>query len=200
MLDLDAYLARIGLRGRPDMAELHRAHVTSIPFENLDPHRGMPVSLAPEDLERKLVHERRGGYCFEQNLLLKAGARGARRRGRPVAGPRPRRAPRRARSGPAPTSSCACRPRAAQLARRRGLRPRARCSSRSRSARADVHEQSGWRFRVVAGRPRARAPDRPRTANGSICTASFPSRSRSSTSRPATGSPPRIRARRSSPD
>jgi N-hydroxyarylamine O-acetyltransferase len=30
------------------------------------------VSLALEDLERKLVFERRGGYCFEQNLLLKA--------------------------------------------------------------------------------------------------------------------------------
>jgi N-hydroxyarylamine O-acetyltransferase len=72
MLDLDAYLARIGLSGRPGIVELQRAHVTSIPFENLDPHRGVPVSLAPEDLERKLVSERRGGYCFEQNLLLKA--------------------------------------------------------------------------------------------------------------------------------
>jgi N-hydroxyarylamine O-acetyltransferase len=73
MLDLDAYLTRIGMRGRPGLAELHRAHVTSIPFENLDPRRGIPVSLEPEDLERKLVHQRRGGYCFEQNLLLKAG-------------------------------------------------------------------------------------------------------------------------------
>jgi N-hydroxyarylamine O-acetyltransferase len=73
MLDLQAYLERIGLSGRPGLAELHRAHVTSIPFENLDPRRGIPVSLAPEDLERKLVTERRGGYCFEQNLLLKAG-------------------------------------------------------------------------------------------------------------------------------
>ncbi len=73
MLDLDAYLARIGLRGRPEIAELHRAHATSIPFENLDPHRGVAVSLAPQDIERKLVAERRGGYCFEQNLLLKAG-------------------------------------------------------------------------------------------------------------------------------
>ena len=72
MFDLDAYLARIGLSGCPSLAEVHRAHITSIPFENLDPHRGLPVSLAPEDLERKLVRERRGGYCFEQNLLLKA--------------------------------------------------------------------------------------------------------------------------------
>ncbi|HUN78902.1 MAG TPA: arylamine N-acetyltransferase [Solirubrobacteraceae bacterium] len=72
MLDFAAYLERIGLGAdtRPTLHELHRAHATSIPFENLDPHRGIPVSLAEEDLERKLVHERRGGYCFEQNLLL----------------------------------------------------------------------------------------------------------------------------------
>ena len=73
MLDLDAYLARVGLTGRPSLSELHRAHVTTIPFENLDPRRGVPVSLQPEDIERKLVTNRRGGYCFEQNLLLKAG-------------------------------------------------------------------------------------------------------------------------------
>jgi N-hydroxyarylamine O-acetyltransferase len=72
MLDLDAYLERIGLVGRPSIAEVHRAHLTAIPFENLDPHLGLPVSLDVEDIERKLVTERRGGYCFEQNLLLKA--------------------------------------------------------------------------------------------------------------------------------
>jgi N-hydroxyarylamine O-acetyltransferase len=72
MFDLDRYMERIGLEGRPDIAAVHLAHVTSIPFENLDPHRGMPVSLAIEDLERKLLAERRGGYCFEQNLLLAA--------------------------------------------------------------------------------------------------------------------------------
>jgi N-hydroxyarylamine O-acetyltransferase len=72
VLDLGAYLDRIGLDGRPSFAEVHRAHAASIPFENLDPHGGVPVSLAPEDLERKLVTRRRGGYCFEQNLLLKA--------------------------------------------------------------------------------------------------------------------------------
>lgn len=72
MLDFDAYLERIGLSAseHPTLHDVHRAHATSIPFENLDPHRGIPVSLAQEDLERKLVHARRGGYCFEQNLLL----------------------------------------------------------------------------------------------------------------------------------
>jgi N-hydroxyarylamine O-acetyltransferase len=71
VFDLDAYLARIGLGGRPTLAEMHRAHTSSIPFENLDPRRGVPVSLALEDLQQKLVGERRGGYCFEHNLLFK---------------------------------------------------------------------------------------------------------------------------------
>ena len=68
--DLDAYLERIGVRGRPDVAELHRAHATRIPFENLDPANGRPASLDLDRLEDKLVARRRGGYCFEQNLLL----------------------------------------------------------------------------------------------------------------------------------
>jgi N-hydroxyarylamine O-acetyltransferase len=72
MLDLDDYLTRIGLQGTPDLPSLHLAHCTSIPFENLEPHGGTPVSLAQEDLERKLVGARRGGYCFEQNLLLRS--------------------------------------------------------------------------------------------------------------------------------
>jgi N-hydroxyarylamine O-acetyltransferase len=72
MFELDAYLKRIGLSGRPGIAEIHRAHVTSIPFENLDPFRGRAVSLELGDLQRKLVADRRGGYCFEHNLLLKA--------------------------------------------------------------------------------------------------------------------------------
>jgi N-hydroxyarylamine O-acetyltransferase len=72
MFELDAYLERIGLSGRPGIAEIHRAHVSSIPFENLDPFRGRAVSLEPGDLQRKLVADRRGGYCFEHNLLLKA--------------------------------------------------------------------------------------------------------------------------------
>jgi N-hydroxyarylamine O-acetyltransferase len=70
--DFDAYLRRIGLPGGGGIAEIHRAHATAIPFENLDPHRGLEVSLALERIEDKLVARRRGGYCFEHNLLLKA--------------------------------------------------------------------------------------------------------------------------------
>ncbi|MGH2895647.1 MAG: arylamine N-acetyltransferase family protein [Solirubrobacteraceae bacterium] len=99
-MDLAAYLERIGVSPGAGLAALHRAHVTSIPFENLDSHQGVPVSLEPGDLERKLVTERRGGYCFEHNLLLAAALRelGLRaepmlarvRLGRPPGTPRPR--------------------------------------------------------------------------------------------------------------
>jgi N-hydroxyarylamine O-acetyltransferase len=71
---LDAYLARIGLAGRTDvsMAEAHRAHAASIPFENFDSYSGRPVSLEQPDLEDKMVARGRGGYCFEHNLLFTA--------------------------------------------------------------------------------------------------------------------------------
>ncbi|MFL5829209.1 MAG: arylamine N-acetyltransferase, partial [Solirubrobacteraceae bacterium] len=70
MFDLEAYVERIGVDEHASVAEVHRAHVMAIPFENLDPHRGVPVSLEPDALSDKLVTRRRGGYCFEQNLLL----------------------------------------------------------------------------------------------------------------------------------
>jgi N-hydroxyarylamine O-acetyltransferase len=74
--DLDGYLERIGLGGTGrsglTLAQVHRAHTLAIPFENLDPVRGVPVSLDPATVEAKLVAARRGGYCFEQNTLLAA--------------------------------------------------------------------------------------------------------------------------------
>lgn len=73
--DLDAYFARIGYRGgrAPTLETLDgivRAHVTTIPFEALDVILGRGVDLDPAAVERKLVHDRRGGYCFEQNSHL----------------------------------------------------------------------------------------------------------------------------------
>ena len=75
MIDLDAYFARIDYQGArtPTLANLNaivHAHVQAIPFENLDVLLGAPIELAPAALEQKLVHARRGGYCFEQNSLL----------------------------------------------------------------------------------------------------------------------------------
>jgi N-hydroxyarylamine O-acetyltransferase len=72
VFDLTRYLARIGLRGQPSLAELHRAHVTAILFENLDPLVGIAVSLDPDAIARKLVDGGRGGYCFEHNMLFRS--------------------------------------------------------------------------------------------------------------------------------
>ncbi|MDG4859891.1 arylamine N-acetyltransferase [Streptomyces sp. T-3] len=76
-LDLEAYLARIGFEGKPTpdlktLRALHRAHVASIPFENLEIVLGRPVLLEIDDLQRKMVRQRRGGYCYEQNSLFAA--------------------------------------------------------------------------------------------------------------------------------
>jgi N-hydroxyarylamine O-acetyltransferase len=76
-LDLDAYLARIGARAPlapslEGLTALHRAHCAAVPFENLDILLGRPIVLDLPALEAKLVHGRRGGYCFEQNTLFKA--------------------------------------------------------------------------------------------------------------------------------
>jgi len=89
MLDLDAYCARIDYRGArtPTLATLHalsEAHVRAIPFENIDVLLGRPVELTLPALEQKLVHERRGGYCFEQNTLFLAVLEGLGFRVRPL--------------------------------------------------------------------------------------------------------------------
>lgn len=75
MLDLDAYLRRIGYEGprTPTLATLRALqlhHPRAIPFENLDTLLGRPVRLDLAALQHKLVASGRGGYCFEQNTLL----------------------------------------------------------------------------------------------------------------------------------
>lgn len=75
--NLDAYLKRLNFSGSiaPGielLTNLHQLHPAAIPFENLDPLMEVPVRLDLSNLEQKLVVERRGGYCFEQNLLFKA--------------------------------------------------------------------------------------------------------------------------------
>ena len=74
---LDDYLARVGLASAgpanlDTLRRLHAAHVAAIPFENLDILLGRGVSLELERLGDKLIAQRRGGYCFEQNTLFLA--------------------------------------------------------------------------------------------------------------------------------
>jgi N-hydroxyarylamine O-acetyltransferase len=76
-IDLNGYLRRIAYSGPvsaelPTLRALATAHIAAIPFENIDPLLGLPVSLELDAIERKLVHQGRGGYCFEQNHLFLA--------------------------------------------------------------------------------------------------------------------------------
>jgi N-hydroxyarylamine O-acetyltransferase len=76
-MDLQAYAARIAYTGEftPTLAtlrDLHLAHATHIPFENLDILLGRPIRLDLESIAGKLIDARRGGYCFEQNTLFAA--------------------------------------------------------------------------------------------------------------------------------
>lgn len=73
--NLPAYFERIGFAGSiapnlQTLQALHELHPAAIPFENLDPLLGRPVLLDQASLEAKLLRDRRGGYCFEHNLLF----------------------------------------------------------------------------------------------------------------------------------
>lgn len=76
-INLDAYFERIGYGGDAastleTLQAIHLHHATTIAFENLTPLLKQPVRLDLKSLEKKLIHGRRGGYCFEQNLLLRS--------------------------------------------------------------------------------------------------------------------------------
>ena len=76
-MNIDSYLRRIGWQGALDtglttLQRLHFLHSTNVPFENLDIQLGRNISLDLESLERKIVQNSRGGYCFEQNTLFYA--------------------------------------------------------------------------------------------------------------------------------
>ena len=145
MFDLQAYLERIGLGPRATRRSI--APTSPRSRSRTWTPSGIPVSLDLGDLQRKLVAQRRGGYCFEHNLLLSAAlTRSASRSSR-------------------------CSPAFAWVARRARPRPRTHLVLRVRDGDrvwlADVgfgngtllepipfgpggeHDQSGWRFRLV---------------------------------------------------
>jgi 3-hydroxybutyryl-CoA dehydrogenase len=69
------YLERIGYTGprivsRSSLNALHHCHVQSVPFETLDLHLGIPIVLELPHLERKMILEGRGGFCYELNGLF----------------------------------------------------------------------------------------------------------------------------------
>src|ERR1700744_5038804 len=74
-MDVSGYLRRINYNGvvYRDLATLRGLqsnHVFAIPFETLDIQNQIPIYLQINFLYQKVIHDRRGGYCYELNLLF----------------------------------------------------------------------------------------------------------------------------------
>jgi len=77
VLDLDAYLKRIGYSGPvvpsgSTLAGLYRAHLAAVRFENLDVFLRGSVDVSLEAIQDKIVYRGRGGYCYEHAQLFGA--------------------------------------------------------------------------------------------------------------------------------
>jgi N-hydroxyarylamine O-acetyltransferase len=69
------YLERIGYFEpiKPDVQTLrglHLAHMRSVPFENLDIGQKRPIRLMQTALWKKIILQKRGGFCYELNGLF----------------------------------------------------------------------------------------------------------------------------------
>ena len=74
-MNIQDYLKRIGFEGKPrvdveTLRVLHKRHLMTVPYENLDIMRNVPLSLELNDIYEKIVVRGRGGYCFELNALF----------------------------------------------------------------------------------------------------------------------------------
>jgi arylamine N-acetyltransferase len=70
----ERYLKRLGAtapttRDLASLTTLLEAHLRAIPFDTITPFIGQAVSLDPDVLFKKLLEDRRGGYCMEQATL-----------------------------------------------------------------------------------------------------------------------------------
>jgi N-hydroxyarylamine O-acetyltransferase len=78
--DQRAWLERIVYSGSLDptletLNGLIFAHAHAISYETLDIMLGLPPRLDIGTLQAKMIDRKRGGYCFEQNMLFRAGLR-----------------------------------------------------------------------------------------------------------------------------
>jgi N-hydroxyarylamine O-acetyltransferase len=67
-----AYLERIGYTGSTHndsdtLRALHRAHMLTVPFENLDISLRRKIVCDEDSFVHKIVGKRRGGFCYELN-------------------------------------------------------------------------------------------------------------------------------------
>ena len=78
--DQEGWFARIGYSGgrAPTLETLRGlvfAHAHAISYESLDIMLGRVPKLDVASLQKKMIDGGRGGYCFEQNMLFRAGLR-----------------------------------------------------------------------------------------------------------------------------
>ena len=76
-MNVATYLQRLNYQGPTEptaetLCDLHRAHLLTVPFENLDIHLGREIVLDDERLYGKIVERRRGGFCYELNGVFAA--------------------------------------------------------------------------------------------------------------------------------
>ena len=76
-MNVEKYLERIGLSPKIDktptfdlLRKLQLSHIYSVPYENIDLVKGVPLALDEDKIYEKIVKRHRGGYCFELNLLF----------------------------------------------------------------------------------------------------------------------------------
>ncbi|MGD6854464.1 arylamine N-acetyltransferase family protein [Bacillus infantis] len=73
-MNIERYLARIQADkkepGLEELAQLQKSHMKSIPFENLDVIRKVPIRLDTDQFYKKVVENGRGGFCYELNGLF----------------------------------------------------------------------------------------------------------------------------------
>jgi N-hydroxyarylamine O-acetyltransferase len=72
---LALYLQRLGFDSPPaptleTLRQLQFRHTAAFPFENLATVCGEPVRIDLLSIERKVLHDGRGGYCYELNYLF----------------------------------------------------------------------------------------------------------------------------------
>lgn len=74
-MDINAYLNRLRYKGAQNnsietLCKLHKTHVYAVPFENLNIHNKLWIELNLDKIYHKIVHNNRGGFCYEVNGLL----------------------------------------------------------------------------------------------------------------------------------
>jgi N-hydroxyarylamine O-acetyltransferase len=77
LTNLALYLQRLGYDAPPaptleNLRHLQLRHTGAFPFENLTTLSGEPVLIDLPSIERKVLHDGRGGYCYELNNLFLA--------------------------------------------------------------------------------------------------------------------------------